>query len=268
MNFTVLLSIYKKEQPTYLKQSFDSLFTQTLLPSEIILVKDGLLTSELDCIIAEYVQKYPTIKVIPLEQNRGLGKALNEGLKYCSYNLVARMDTDDIAKPDRFEKQLQIFKEHPEIDVCSSWIEEFDENINNILSIKKLPEHHQEIVHYAKHRCPVNHPVVMYKKDAVLRAGGYEGFPEDYRLWIKMLMNESKFYNIQESLLYFRFSKDMIKRRGGWKYAIDDLKSQVSFYKMGFFSLPTLLYNIIIRITVRLIPNSLRATIYKKFLRK
>lgn len=268
MNFTVLLSIYKKEQPTYLKQSFDSLFTQTLLPSEIILVKDGLLTSELDCIIAEYVQKYPTIKVIPLEQNRGLGKALNEGLKYCSYNLVARMDTDDIAKPDRFEKQLQIFKEHPEIDVCSSWIEEFDENINNILSIKKLPEHHQEIVHYAKYRCPVNHPVVMYKKDAVLKVGGYEGFPEDYRLWIKMLLNGSRFHNIQESLLYFRFSKDMIKRRGGWKYAIDDLKSQVSFYKMGFFSLPTLLYNIIIRITVRLIPNSLRATIYKKFLRK
>lgn len=266
--FSVLLSIYKKEQSAYLKQSLDSLFTQTLFPSEIILVKDGLLTSELDCIIAEYVQKYPAIKVIPLEHNQGLGKALNEGLKHCSYNLVARMDTDDIAKPDRFEKQLQVFKEHPEIDVCSSWIEEFDENINNILSIKKLPENHQEIAHYAKHRCPVNHPVVMYKKDAVLRAGGYEGFPEDYRLWIKMLMNGSKFYNIQESLLYFRFSKDMIKRRGGWKYAIDDIKSQISFYKMGFISLPTLLYNIIIRITIRLIPNSLRATIYKKFLRK
>lgn len=268
MNFTVLLSIYKKEHPTYLKQSFESLFTQTLLPSEIILVKDGPLTSELDYIIAEYVQKYPVIKVISLEQNQGLGKALNEGLKHCSYNLVARMDTDDIAKSDRFEKQIQVFKKHPEIDVCSSWIEEFDENINNILSIKKLPENHQEIVHYAKHRCPVNHPVVMYKKDAVLRAGGYEGFPEDYRLWIKMLMNGSKIYNIQESLLYFRFSKDMIKRRGGWKYAIDDLKSQVSFYKMGFFSLPTLLYNVIIRITVRLIPNFLRTIIYKKFLRK
>lgn len=266
--FSVLLSIYKKEQSTCLRQSLDSLFAQTLFPSEIILVKDGPLTSELDHIIAEYVQKYPVIKVISLRQNQGLGKALNEGLKYCSYNLVARMDTDDIAKPDRFEKQLQVFKKHPEIDVCSSWIEEFDENINNILSIKKLPENHQEIVHYAKHRCPVNHPVVMYKKDAVLRTGGYEGFPEDYRLWIKMLLNGYKFYNIQESLLYFRFSKDMIKRRGGWKYAIDDIKSQVSFYNMGFLSLPTLLYNIIIRITVRLIPNSLRVTIYKKFLRK
>lgn len=266
--FSVLLSIYKKEQSTYLRQSLDSLFAQTLFPSEIILVKDGPLTSELDHIIAEYVQKYPVIKVISLKQNQGLGKALNEGLKYCSYNLVARMDTDDIAKPDRFEKQLQVFKKHPEIDVCSSWIEEFDENINNILSIKKLPENHQEIAHYAKYRCPVNHPVVMYKKDAVLKTGGYEGFPEDYRLWIKMLMNGSKFYNIQESLLYFRFSKNMIKRRGGWKYAIDDIKSQVSFYNMGFLSLPTLLYNIIIRSTVRLIPNSLRVTIYKKFLRK
>ena len=107
------------------------------------------------------------------------------------------MDTDDIAKPDRFEKQIKIFEKYPDIDICSAWIEEFENDTNNILSIKKLPERHQEILKYAKHRCPINHPVVMYKKQAVLKAGGYDGFPEDYRLWIKMLMNGAKFYNIQ-----------------------------------------------------------------------
>lgn len=268
LKFSVLLSIYYKENVIAFKECIDSIFHQNLLPNEVVLVKDGPLTQELNLTINDYISKYPIIKTIDLEKNQGLGKALNKGLQSCSNNLIARMDTDDIAKPNRFERQIQIFKEHPEIDVCSSWIEEFEENTTNILSTKKLPETHSEIVSYAKHRCPINHPVVMYKKKAVLNVGGYEGFPEDYRLWIKMLMNGSKFYNIQESLLYFRFSKDMIKRRGGWKYAINDIKSQLSFYKMGFLSLPILLYNIGIRIIVRLVPNSLRTFIYKKCLRK
>ena len=116
--FSVLLSVYKKEQPTYLRQSLDSLFSQTLPPDEIVLVKDGPLTPELDAVITEYQTRCTILKVIPLTHNQGLGKALNEGLKHCSYELVARMDTDDIAKPERFEKQIRVFTEHPEVDVC------------------------------------------------------------------------------------------------------------------------------------------------------
>lgn len=265
--FSVLLSLYYKEKPKYLVEAIDSILNQTVQASEIILVKDGPLTKELDCIIETYSKKYPQIKIISLPQNVGLGKALNEGLKYCSYDLIARMDTDDIAKPNRFEKQLNVFQNNPDIDVCSSWIEEFEDTTNNILAIKKLPEYHNEIANYAKHRCPINHPAVMYKKEAVTKVGCYSGFPEDYSLWIKMLQNGAKFYNIQESLLYFRFSRDVIKRRGGLNYAKADIKSQVSFYKMGFISIKTLLYNIIIRVSVRLIPNELRFYTYKKLLR-
>lgn len=265
--FSVLLSVYYKENPEYLALSLDSILNQTIIPNEIILVKDGPLTNELEKVITKYTQKYNIIRTISLETNQGLGKALNIGLKYCSFDLIARMDTDDIAKPNRFEKQIKLFKENPTIDVCSSWIEEFEETSDNIIAIKKLPEFHKEITKYAKHRCPINHPTVMYKKEAVLKAGGYSGFPEDYCLWIKMLMNGAQFYNIQESLLYFRFSKDVIKRRGGWNYAKADIKSQLSFYKMKFISIPTLLYNIIIRVSVRLIPYSLRSYTYKKLLR-
>lgn len=267
MKFSVLLSIYIKEQPVYLKESLDSLFKQTLPPDEIVLVKDGPLTPELDKVITGYQSQHPTLKVIPLSKNQGLGKALNEGLKHCSYDLIARMDTDDIAKPDRFEKQIKVFQEHPEIDICSAWIEEFEGTPDNILATRKLPETHEEILKYAKHRCPINHPVVMYKKSAVLKAGGYNGFPEDYRLWINMLMTGARFYNIQESLLYFRFSSAMVKRRGGWKYAMADAKSQWDFYRTGFLNLPDLIYNITVRISVRIVPNSLRSFIYKKFLR-
>lgn len=266
--FSVLISIYKKERPIYFQQSLNSLFAQTLLPNEIILVKDGPLTPELESIISEYQLKYSILKVIPLPVNRGLGNALNEGLKHCSYELVARMDTDDIAKPNRFEKQIKLFQERPDIDICSAWIEEFEDTPSNILSTRKLPETHDEILKYAKHRCPINHPVVMYKKNAVLKAGGYQGFPEDYRLWINMIMTGAQFYNIQESLLYFRFSKDMVKRRGGWKYAIADAKSQWSFYQIGFLSFYTFLYNLVVRMLVRLTPNFIRELIYKKLLRR
>lgn len=267
-NFSVLLSVYYKESPLYLSQALHSIIKQSIPPSEIILVKDGELPKALEKVISQFQEKKTTIKIVQLPYNQGLGKALNEGLKYCSYELIARMDTDDIAKPDRFEKQIKIFEKYPDIDICSAWIEEFENDTNNILSVKKLPERHQEILKYAKYRCPINHPVVMYKKQAVLKAGGYEGFPEDYRLWVKMLINGAKFYNIQESLLYFRFSRNMIKRRGGWKYAFADIKSQIDFYKLRLFGISTLIYNILVRVTVRLIPNSIRSAIYKKLLRK
>ena len=268
ISFSVLLSVYYKESPIYLSQALYSVIKQSIPPTEIILVEDGKLPKTLEKVITQFKKKTSTIKIVQLPYNQGLGKALNEGLKHCTYDIVARMDTDDIAKLDRFEKQIKIFEKYPDIDICSAWIEEFENDTNNILSIKKLPERHQEILKYAKHRCPINHPVVMYKKQAVLKAGGYDGFPEDYRLWIKMLMNGAKFYNIQESLLYFRFSKNMIRRRGGWKYAIADIKSQIDFYKLGLFGISTLIYNILVRITVRLTPNYIRSLIYQKLLRK
>lgn len=268
MKFSVLISVYYKEQPQYLVLALNSIFNQSVLPDEVILVKDGPLTEELNNIILEFCKNYAQITVVPLDTNVGLGKALNEGLKHCSNNLIARMDTDDIAKYNRFEKQLAVFEKYPNIDICSAWIEEFEGNTDNILSVRKLPEMHDDIIRFAKHRCPINHPVVMYKKDCVTKVGGYEGFPEDYRLWIKMIMNGAIFYNLQECLLSFRFSRDMIKRRGGWKYAYEDVKSQINFHKMGFISFAEMMYNISIRTTVRLTPTVIRDFIYKKILRK
>ncbi|WP_302614912.1 glycosyltransferase [uncultured Bacteroides sp.] len=266
--FSVLLSLYVKEQPSNLIQSLDSLFSQTLLPSEIILVKDGPLTSELDAVVSDYVQRYPILKVVVLKENQGLGKALNEGLKHCSYDLVARMDTDDISKPDRFEKQLKVFQQHPEIDVCGAWIEEFYNDVSDIVSIRKVPEFHAEIFKYAEKRSPVNHPVVMFRKRAVLNAGGYLHFWlfEDYYLWVRMLMNHCTFYNIPESLLYFRASPEMVKRRGGMKYLCSEIKFQQEMRRMKFISSFRFMQNLLIRIPVRIMPNSLRGFIYKKML--
>ena len=268
--FSVLLSLYIKEQPSHLIQCLDSLFSQTLLPAEIILVKDGPLTVELDAIVSDYAVRYPNLKVVPLPQNQGLGRALNEGLKHCSYDIVARMDTDDIAKPDRFEKQIAVFRKHPELDLVGAWIDEFEHIPQHVLSIRKVPETSEKIYEYCRKRCPVNHPVVMFRKSAVLAAGGYQHFPlfEDYFLWVRMLKNGAKFYNIQESLLYFRTSPNMYKRRGGWKYAMDEVRFQNVMRKMKMITWGRFLMNVAIRFPVRIMPNKLREVIYKKSLRK
>ena len=247
----------------------DSIFTQTTCPDEVILVEDGPLSSELNDIISEYSAKYPTLKIIPLPTNQGLGKALNEGLKHCSYDIVARMDTDDIAKPDRFEKQLAVFEKYLDIDVVGAWIDEFEDDISEVKSVRKLPELPDDIRQFAKRRNPINHPVVMFRKSAVLAAGGYQHFPlfEDYYLWIRMLMNGAKFYNIQESLLYFRFSPEMFKRRGGWRYVISELHFLQKMRQMHFISFSEFMQNLFVRFSIRLIPNSLRAIIYTKLIR-
>lgn len=269
ISFSVLLSIYNRESPISLCQSLDSIFVQTVSPNEVVLVEDGPLSSELNDIISEYSAKYPILKIIPLPTNQGLGKALNEGLKHCSYDIVARMDTDDIAKPDRFEKQLAIFEKYSDIDVVGAWIDEFEDDISEVKSVRKLPELPNDIRQFAKRRNPINHPVVMFRKSAVLAAGGYRHFPlfEDYYLWIRMLMNGAKFYNIQESLLYFRFSPEMFKRRGGWKYMINELHFLQMMRQMHFISFSQFMQNLFVRFSIRLIPNSLRAIIYTKLIR-
>lgn len=270
MKFSVLLSLYYKESSFALSQSLNSIFQQTIFPNEIIIVKDGPLTNALEEILIKYSAKYECLKVVSLSNNQGLGKALNEGLRHCSYDLVARMDTDDIAKPDRFEKQLEIFRKHKDVEVVGSWIDEFEGEFSNVISIRKLPEKHDEIYQYAQKRNPINHPVVMFKKSAVEAAGGYKHFPlfEDYYLWVRMLLNGSKFYNIQESLLYFRSSADMFKRRGGFNYACTEAKFQWHIHKLGFISFSRTCINIAIRFGVRIVPTEIRGWIYKNLLRK
>ncbi|WP_459189884.1 glycosyltransferase [Parabacteroides sp. APC149_11_2_Y6] len=270
MMYSVLISVYVKDNPCFFRQSLDSILNQTLSPDEIILVKDGPLTKELDMVIDEYVNKYSIFKVIPLLLNQGLGIALNQGLKYCSYDIVARMDSDDIAKSDRFEKQLRIFQKYPDIDVVGSWVDEFEVDISQVISVRKLPETHDEIVSFSKKRSPLNHPTVVFKKQAVIKAGGYKHFLlfEDYYLWVRMIQNGSKFYNCQESLLYFRSSQEMFRRRGGIQYALNEVKLQIKFKEMGFISFIEFYRNVVIRFILRVIPNKMRAFLYKKILRR
>lgn len=269
MPVSVLMSIYKAEKPNYLFMSLNSVISQTLQAEEIVIVEDGPLTEELYAVLDEFEQKYSTIKRIRLDDNHGLGFALKEGLKHCHYELVARMDTDDVCKPFRLEKQAAYMEAHPEVDVLGSWIDEFFDSTNNVVSIRRVPEKNDDLYEFGKKRNPMNHPTVMFRKSSVLKVGSYMTciLLEDYFLWVRMFKNGMIFHNIQESLLFFRLSRDIYKRRGGIKYAITEVKFQYTLYKIGYLTIFETVRNIASRFFVRLLPVSLRRHIYRHLLR-
>lgn len=268
--YSVLMSLYKKENPTFLKLAIDSMLQQTIFPDEIVIVEDGPLTEELYKVIDNYILKYPDLfTIVKNEINLGLGLSLNNGLKICKNELVARMDTDDISKPYRCEKQLNVFKNNPELSIVGSYIDEFKDDTSNIISVRKVPCETKEIYNYAKRRSAFNHPVVMYKKSKVLECGGYSNLRrnQDVDLFGRMLFSGYKAKNIDEALLWFRNNDDLAKRRRSWENTISYIKTIKKFWKMGYSNFNDFLMVLIAQLTMYILPLKLQHLIYKKFLR-
>lgn len=269
--YSVLMSVYHKEKPEYLKQAIESIQKQTLSTNDFVLVCDGPLNEGLDGVIAEKQQEMgETLNVVRLGENCGLGNALNEGIKHCKNELVARMDSDDIACADRCEKQLAVFNTHPEVSICSGIVEEFTTDPNVVDAKRVPPETNAEIVEFAKKRNPFNHPCVMYKKSTVEAVESYQDFYllEDYYLWLRMLMAGYQGYNIQEPLLHMRAGSDMYLRRAGWKYAKTQAKLFKFMKEQGFIGEGQYIKSCVIRSGSALAPNGLRKFMFEKVLRK
>ena len=270
MKFSVLISVYAKELPENLRQSLESIFHQELPPDEVVLVEDGPLTDGLHEVIRAFRDQYPSMQVYRLVGNRGLGEALSRGLNYCTYDIVARMDSDDISRPDRFSKEMEWLVTHPSTDIVGSWVDEFASDPSEIISTRRLPETHREIIEFSRYRNPMNHPTVMFRKAAVERAGGYrhrELF-EDYDLWVRMLQQGARFHNLQESLLRFRLSPQFYGRRGGWHYILLETAFQRWMHEVGHISWLRMAGNITVRTLIRLIPDRWRKYGYLIFLRR
>ena len=269
--YSVLMSLYIKEKPEYLKAAVDSMLKQTVAPDEIVIVKDGPLTEELDGVVAEYVAAYPELfNIVPSEVNIGLGKALNLGLEHCRNELVARMDTDDIAKPHRCERQLAEFEANPELALLGSAVDEFHDTPDVIVSRRVVPTEHKDIYEFAKRRSAFNHPAVMYKKSKVLSAGGYGDLRrnQDVDLFGRMLYSGCIAGNIEESLLYFRSNDALAKRRRSWENTKSYIKTIKRLWKMGYSSFFDYMVVAIAQTGMFLMPVKLQHWVYKTFLRK
>jgi glycosyltransferase involved in cell wall biosynthesis len=243
MTLSVLMSVYQKESPSFLCECLDSLVAQTLTADEVVIVEDGPLGVELQNVIAAYSVRLGIVSV-RLAVNVGLGESLRAGLQWCQGEFVARMDSDDICVPQRFELQIDFLKRNPRVDVVSGVWAEFDQDPSKPHSLRCLPATGEALLHYAKYRNPINHVTAVFRRAAVLAAGSYEPFPgfEDYHLWARMLMLGYSLYNLQ--------------------------KFQLFLHEIGLLNAIECTRNIVVRGPIRLAPNCIRGFCYKLLLRR
>lgn len=269
--FSVCMSVYHGDNAEYFKTALDSLYAQTRMPDEIVLVVDGPVGDDINRIIGEFESEHETFRVIKLEKNSGHAIARQTGLDAAKYEYIAIMDSDDIAVQDRFEKQMDYVEAHPEVDALGGQIDEFIGDSTNIVGTRIVPLTDMEIKTYLKSRCPMNLVTVMLKKEAVQKAGGYIDWycEEDYYLWVRMTEQGMTFANLPDNLVNVRVGEEMYQRRGGMRYFKSEAKLQRYMLSHGIISIPKYCYNVAIRLAVQvLMPNSVRGWVFKTFARK
>jgi glycosyltransferase involved in cell wall biosynthesis len=269
LSFSVLLPVYRGDNPETLETAIRSVINQSKSPDELVIVRDGPLTSELDNVVNRFHDEQSFITRVTLSQNLGLGGALREGMKHCSGEFVARMDADDISPPDRFKRQSEYLQEHPETDIIGGYIAEFGDDPENILAKRIVPTTHEEIVEMARFRSPFNHATVMMRRELALSSGNYRAvdFMEDWDLWSRMILNGATTANLPLVLLKVRAGEDMYGRRGGVGYTHAEFNRQIEFLRRGFVNFRQFTRNLAMRVPVRILPDRLRGAIYRQYLR-
>ncbi|WP_112290990.1 MULTISPECIES: glycosyltransferase family 2 protein [Rahnella] len=263
--FSVLMSLYSKENPLYLDYCFLSIYNQTLPCNELICVYDGPIGNELEAVVNNWLNKLP-IKIIPLDKNVGLGNALNEGLKHCTYELVARMDTDDACLNTRFEQQIAYMTLHPDTAILGCTIYECESDITTITSTRTVPTDHNDIIEFAKLKNPFNHMSVMFKKSVVLSVGGYKHhyLMEDYNLWLRIIAKSYKVANLNNPLLMVRAGSNMIARRKGLAYVKSEYQLARLKYALHIQPLLPATFTFVLRSLPRVLPVFLLSYLYKR----
>ena len=314
LKFSVIMSIYKSDQPELVRVALDSLLQQTLLPNEIVIVADGPVPAELKQVVSSFKcqvskirttpnpslkptpspslkgrgEDYPPetrnqnletrnqkpetiVTYLPQEKNGGLGEAMRIAAEAAKYDYLARMDSDDICLPDRFEKQMKCFEEDPELSLVGGMITEFDGEPENIIAKRILPLEDAEIKRMMRGRCAVNHVTVIFKKADLMKSGNYQPFwkQEDHYLWARMMEHGCKFQNIPDVVVNVRSGKDQIARRGGLRFYKSVVRVFWYMYRHGLISFGYFLYICTVRGIVQvLMPNRLRTWVYLHLLRK
>lgn len=270
--FSVLMSVYRNDNPDYFRLAVESIYDrQTRKPQEIVIVVDGPLSQKLNHQLVQLCERIPEIRTVFLQENQGLGKALRIGMERVHNEFVARMDSDDIALPDRFEKEIGFLEANPECAMVGGQISEFIDSPDNIVGKREVPCSNDEIYAWMRKRCPFNHMTVAFRRSKVLEAGNYIHwhYNEDYYLWIRMAEKSYQLANLPEILVNVRVGKDMYGRRGGWKYFQSEKGLQDYMRRRGFINLPTYLFNVAVRFGVQVaMPNSVRGFIFRTLFRK
>lgn len=265
------MSVYFKDDADNLRLAIDSMLNQTVKPEQYVVVEDGKLTSELNTVIDEYKNQYPELfTIVKIAQNKGLANALNEGIKVCRNELVARMDADDISLPERCEKELECFELYPDLDICGCQIDEFYDDVRNIRTSRVVPTNFNDIKKFMRKRQPFNHPTVIYKKEKVIEYGGYSLLKrkEDFDLFSKMITNNCRAINLEEHLYLYRANDSNYKRRKNFENYKSALNVYVRHIKRGGCTIIDFIIICIAETIFFIMPLSFMRKISDKFLRE
>lgn len=271
--FSIITSVYKNDKPDYVRVALDSMLVeQSVKPTEIVLVRDGLVPVTLEAVLNEYETRYPDVfNIIRLEQNGGLGNALKLGVENAKYDIIARMDSDDICLSNRFELQLKYMELHPNVDIIGGQMTEFIDTPDNIIGKRIVPCTNDEIYNFMKNRCALNHVTVMFRKETVLKAGNYQDWfwNEDYYLWVRMMMNKCVFANLSDVLVNVRSGADQYARRGGRRYYESEKGIKKLQLENRMISKKEYIYYVAQRYILQiLMPNWLRGWVFRTLARK
>ena len=266
--FTVVMSVYHADCPIFFQKAVDSVLEQTITPAEIIIVADGHVGSKLDAVLKNLSNNH-IIKVIKMDENRGLAYSRKFAIGESSNELVAVMDSDDICAFDRFEHQVKEFCDG-NTDVVGGWIEEFNVNPKDQGVIRKTPIDYEDIYRFGKWRNPINHVTLMFRKSSYEKAGGYSELlaNEDWEMIARMLVNGLVVRSIPQVLVHVRGGSDMVKRRRSSRQFWGEMKAFKLMYECNYINLPRLVINMSLRISIRMLPMFFTAYLYNYFLRK
>jgi len=266
--FTLLVSTYAGDDPAFLREAvLSSTTAQTRPPDEVVLVQDGPVPEGLAAEIKHLADVLPMpVRHLELPANVGLGPALDAGLAASSHEIVARMDADDVSVPERFEKQVAVIEAGAEI--VGSGLLEFGASPDDVVGRGTPPTEPDEIRRVIRFRDPFNHPTVVYRRSAVLAAGGYTDMAllEDYLLFTRMVEGGAVPANLAEPLVYYRVGAGAYARRGGTALLRSELRLQRRFRELGITSRTEYLRNVAVRGGYRLIPEGVRKVAYRRLL--
>ena len=260
LDYSVLMTVYKKDSPEFFLQSVESMLNQTVKTNDFVLVCDGDLTEELETAIRKaFIGNEVILNLVRLPQNVGLGQALHDGLPLCKNEWVARMDDDDIAHPDRCETELRFIEEHPGFSIVGSYVNEFDVDPTSPLRVKVVPTNNDEINKFSRRRNPFNHSTVMIRRDDIIKAGNYSTMRtnQDVDTWVRVLNNGFKGANIGRPLVDFRFDKNTYERRKEWKNIKLMMNVWKNFRRKHYCSFGDYLHVCFVQIVVFLMPSRL-----------
>ena len=268
IDFSLVICVYAKESPAFLAQCLQSISAQTAVPDEIIIVKDGPLTAGLEAVLID-THFQSQVNIIALPQNMTQGPARAEGVKAAKHEWVAIMDSDDVCRADRFEKQLKMITDNPELGLIGGQISEFSENPDEGMATRAVPLTHDDIAAFAKKRNPFNQMTVMLKRDLALGAGNYRYFLwfEDYDLWVRMIKKGAVCANHPDVLVDARVGSGMYGRRRGMSYIKNEWRMMKQLKTLGFISSAGLIRNAATRLPARLLPEKAVASLYRKLMR-